>query len=129
MKEKDMHLPVWVCGLGIIFLVAAVVCMAIISISPLICITAAVICLCLGISAVLCWRNQWAEVIDDDEFIYSTMFGNKNKYRFSEITDIRQNSDSMTLFLGKNKIHIESCAIISDRFANLVNQALGNDDN
>ena len=52
------------------------------------------------------------------------MFGNKYVYRFDDIKHLRLNKDSMTLFVADGKVHIESCAILSDRFVNLVNQKL-----
>lgn len=77
-----------------------------------------------GSRGILCYKNQWVEMIDDNEFIYSTMFGNETKYYFSDIESLKQNADSMTLHLKNGKIHIESCAVISERFANAINSKL-----
>lgn len=124
MREKDMYLPVWVCGLGIFFIVSAIICAVLSFKESFVWVTGTIICLSLGISAILCWRNQWAMVLNNEEFVYSTMFGNKTKYQFSQITELKVNEDSMTLFLKEKKVHIESCAIVSDRFVNLINQSL-----
>lgn len=128
MQKKDMYLPNWVCGLGALFLVVSIVCVVlsftVFSYSMIFmigCIIGAVICLGFGVAAILCWKNQWAEMINDDEFVYSTMFGRKIKYRFADIKDIKQNSDSMTLLLENGKVHIESGAFISDRFVDRIN--------
>ena len=73
---------------------------------------------CIGI--LLCYRNQRIYVLSDEEFQYSTFFGNKKIYRFDEITALRKNRDSLTLFLGKSKVHIESSAVMSDKLRALI---------
>lgn len=124
MQKKDMYLPVWVCILGVVFLIAGVVCIVLSIAKAWYNVIWALALLCIGAAAILCWRNQWAEMVNDQEFVYSTMFGRHSKHRFSEIRGIKQNSDSMTLLLENGKIHIESCAVISDRFANRINSML-----
>ena len=86
----------------------------------------AVIALILGIAACLCWKNQKITVLNDDEFAYSSMFAKKTVYRFSDIRMIRRNNDSMTIFVGNGKVHIESMAILSDRLIERINQQLEN---
>lgn len=122
--KKDMYLPKWVCVLGSVFLIGAAVCLICSFTISVYALLGFVVCLCIGIAAVLCWKNQWAEMINDHEFIYSTMFGKKTKYRFSAIRNLKQNSDSVTLYFDNGKIHIESCAIISEEFAEKINHAL-----
>ena len=126
--KKDMYLPNWVCVLGVVFLAASIVCVVIsftVSLFSMIgCLIGAVICLVIGIAAILCWKNQWAEMINNYEFVYSTMFGRQYQYRFSEIKDLKQSNDSMTLFLENGKMHIESCALVSERFADRINGIL-----
>ena len=78
----------------------------------------------IGILAVICWRNQTVKIISDDKFVYTTFLGNSYTYKFSDITGIKLNSDSQTLFIGEKKVHIEMMSIMSDRFVELVNQAL-----
>ncbi len=52
------------------------------------------------------------------------MFGQTRTYYFSDITGLRRNSDSMTLFVGNEKVHIESMAVLSERLVNGINEAL-----
>lgn len=78
----------------------------------------------LGVVELLCWKNQSVRMISDEEFEYTTFLGNTYRYAFRDITALRKNQDSLTLFVGKNKVHIESMAVISERLANLINQAL-----
>ncbi len=78
----------------------------------------------LGIAALLCWKNQAIRMISEEEFEYTTMFGNTHRYAFRDITGLRQNQDSLTLLVGKNKIHIESMAVISRRLADRIDRAL-----
>ena len=69
----------------------------------------------LGIVAFLCWKNQSIRIITSTTFEHTTFLGNTHTYRFADITGLRKNSDSMTLFVGSKKIHIESMAILSER--------------
>ena len=115
--KKDMYLPLWVLLLGIVFLAAAVVFgFSALSGRPVLSV-GCLFGLGFGVSAVLCWKNQWVSVINDSEFVYSTMFGKRITYRFDDITDIKQNADSLTLILKTGKVHIESCAVISPAFS------------
>ena len=125
MKEKDMYLPVWVCGLGV-FLIAVAVAGVVLGVilSSIWAFLGAALCLGTGIFAILCWKNQWIKVLNEREFVYSTLFGTQTTYRFTQITGLKQNSDSMTLLMDGKKVHIESCAVVSERLAASVNQIL-----
>ena len=112
-------MPAWLLGLAVIFFAAAVLCVIFIY-DLLLMIPCAVICALVGIAAALCWNNQWIEVINEDEFVYSSMFGRKKTYRFADIVEVKKNSDSQVLIFSDGKVHIESCAVIS---ANLINSA------
>ena len=96
-KDKDMYLPVWLCGLGIGFLIATVVLIVFAWLATIYCLIAAIVC--LG-------------------------FGRKIQYHVSEIRDLIVHSDSATLILENGKVHIERCAIMSDRFVDAINGAL-----
>ena len=84
----------------------------------------AVLGLGFGICALLCWKNQAIHMISDTQFTYTTMFGNTRTYYFGQIQGLRRNKDSLTLFVAGQKVHIESMAIISDRLADAINNAL-----
>lgn len=77
----------------------------------------------LGVAGLMCWRNQTIRVISDEEFEYTTFLGHTRVYAFSQITALRRNRDSFTLFLGSEKVHIESGAVMSDRLKELLQQA------
>jgi hypothetical protein len=87
-------------------------------------VVAAAVCVGMGVMALLCWRNQKIVVISGSQFEYTTMFGQTRTYRFSDITGLRRNQDSMTLFVGNEKVHIESMAVLSERLVNGINEAL-----
>lgn len=123
-KDKDMHLPAWVLGLGIFFLALALACVVLTFTVSAGFLIGAAGSAGLGVAAVLCWKNQWAVMVDHDSFEYSTMFGEKTLYYFADITELKRNSDSFSLFCGDGKIHIESCAILSDRFIDAVDAVL-----
>ena len=123
-RDKDLYLPFWVCILGLVFLLAACVCLVFKFTTSVYSLIGFVICLVLGISAILCWKNQSVKMIDDNNFVYTTMFGRENQYCFSDIRELKKNSDSFTLVLDNGKVHIESCAIMSERFINAVDSVL-----
>ena len=123
--EKDVYLPGWVLGLGIFLLLAAVGCIVLGFLVSLYALIGTVICLGLGIAAVLCWKNQWIQVVNDREFLYSTMFGRQSRHSFSEIRDLKLNTDSMSLILEDQKVHVEACAVVSDRFGEIINKQFG----
>ena len=123
--RADMFLPDWLLLFGIVLvlggIIAGIALFGTLGYASLLILVGASV---LGVLAVMCWKNQSVRVLSDTEFEYTTFLGNKNVYRFDEINGLKQNSDSMTLFVGDGKVHIESCAIITERFANLVNEAL-----
>lgn len=127
--DYDMHLPLWlfVFGITLIALSAATIVLYIICYQWAF-IIAAVLLLVLGFAAILCWRNQRIVIIDDQVFEYTTMLGNKYRYRFEDIRYIRQNADSLTLFVGNGKVHIEFCAVITRRLAARLDLAFGIND-
>ena len=89
-------------------------------------VIAAALAFVLGCAALLCWKNQTIFVLSDEEFEYSTFLGNKTVYRFSDIKLVKRNNDSMTVFVGNGKVHIESMAILSDRLVACINRQLEN---
>ena len=124
MKEKDMHLPSWILALGIFFITLACALIGYTLFNHfqtlIWFIIGSIICLGLGIAAVLCWKNQGIILLNDTEFEYSTMFGKRTVYKLSQIIGLKRSSDSITLLLECGKVHIESCAVVS---ANLINSA------
>lgn len=125
--RADMYLPLWLlafavalfvlgAGLGIFAAVAGSVAAVI----------GAVCSLVLGVVALLCWKNQTIQVLPNDSFEYTTFLGNKKVYRFDQIKGLRRNQDSMTLFVGDGKVHIEFSAILTERLVQRINQALTN---
>ena len=117
-KKADMYLPTWVLGTVIFFAVCAV---AATIIAFVIGNMAILLCdipfLLIFVAAHLCWKNQKIRILDDLTFEYSTMFGNRKTYAFSQITQVKQNPDSYTVFADGDKIHIEACAVLSERLA------------
>ncbi len=123
--RADMFLPIWLLGFAIIMIVVGIAVGIYAAVELLIGATVgAVVCLGLGIMALLCWKNQSIVVLSDERFEYTTFLGNKKEYRFQDITDLRLNNDSMTLFVGNEKIHIESCASLTDELVELINAQL-----
>lgn len=123
--RADMYLPERALAMALVFLVGGIACgvYAIFSLA-----TWAIVCaplgIILGIMLLLCWKNQTIHVISDQQFTYTTMFGNTTTYSFADIQGLRKNQDSMTLFVAGKKVHIESMAVLSERLVNHINEAL-----
>lgn len=132
-EKADMRLPEKVAGLGMaLFLAAAAMIAAFIIKGNILFIAGAVVCVGLSIFAMLCYKNQRIYIISDEEFEYSTLFGNKKVYKFKDIKTLRKNQDSLTLFVfdGElHKVHIESSAILSRRLTDLINKSLAESNN
>ena len=123
--RADMYLPERLLAMALVFLIGGIVCgiFAVFQFAVW-AVIAAVFGIILGIFALLCWKNQTIHVISDEEFTYTTMFGNTRTYAFSDIQGLRQNQDSMTLFVAGQKIHIESMAVLSPRLVEQINKVL-----
>ena len=123
--RADMYLPERLLAMSLISLAIGVACAgySIIQFTALP-IVLAVLFIILGVLAFICWKNQSIHIISDEQFTYTTMFGNTRTYAFSDIQGLRNNQDSLTLFVAGEKIHIESMAIISNRLAFAINGAL-----
>jgi len=123
--RADMFLPDRLLAIALVFLAGGAICTIIavfeFAIWAIVC---AVLGIVLGVFAVLCWKNQSIRIISNDQFTYTTMFGNTYTYSFSDIQGLRRNQDSMTLFVAGKKVHMESMAIISDRLIERINRAL-----
>lgn len=120
--DKDAYLPTWLCVFGAgLLVVAQILFILTMTTDNYVFGVVGVPFLGVGIAALLCWKNQWIVMLSDEEFLYSTMFGRKKKYRFSEIEDLKIHNDSKTLVLKNGKVHIENSAMVSGRFANAIN--------
>ena len=124
MRSKDVCLPIWILLFGIFLLFAAVICAVLAFSKGYGLFVGTAVGLVLGIAAILSWKNQWIEMTGSTSFVYSTMFGNQKTYSFSEIIDIKQNPDSVDLIMEDGKVHIESAAKISQRFAEALDARL-----
>lgn len=123
--RADMFLPDWILGFGValaIFAVGGAV--AYFFLGEILVLVLALICAVLSPAAVLCWKNQTITILDESRFEYSTFLGTKKVYYFSDIRAIRKNSDSLTLFVGEDKVHIEAAALMSPRLAEKIDSRL-----
>ena len=130
-EPADMRLPDWILGLGAVLIAAALLAIDaalglfnVFKIGPVGTAAIAVAALVLGAAAALCWRNQKIFIRSEETFEYRTFLGNSRTYRFDEIEGVKQGSDSMTLLVRGDKVHIESCAILSQRLVDRINGAL-----
>ena len=120
--RADMYMPDRLLIMSLIFFVLGIGCTVYIIINfVVIAAIGAAVCLELGVFAMLCWRNQTIHMLSDEQFTYTTMFGNTYTYSFSDIQGLRQNQDSFTLFVAGKKVHIESMVILSERLVERIN--------
>ena len=121
----DMYLPERALAMALIFLAGGTACAVFAVITHAVwTIVCGILGIGLGIAALLCWKNQSIRILSDDQFTYTTMFGNTYTYAFSDIQGLRKNQDSITLFVSGKKVHIESMAILSERLVSRINRAL-----
>lgn len=123
--RADMFLPDWLLAFGFVLICIGLgFTIAFFVVLNLILLLVALGAFLLGALAIICWKNQTIRVIDDKKFEYTTFLGKKTVYYFDEIKEVRRNSDSMTLFVGDGKVHIESCAVMTERLMSLLNDSL-----
>lgn len=126
--RADMFLPDRLLAMSLVLLIGGVACTVFsvfkFAVWAVLC---AVLGIVLGIIALLCWKNQTIHIISDEQFTYTTMFGNTRTYSFSDIKGLRKNQDSLTLFVANDKVHIESMAVLSERLVELIDKALSQD--
>lgn len=123
--RADMYLPERLLAMALVFLAGGTVFGVLFLLTKTLwMVLAAVGGLAFGIVALLCWKNQSIRMISDEEFEYTTFLGNTYRYAFKDITGLRKNQDSLTLFVGEKKVHIESMAIITERLVQRINQEL-----
>ncbi len=123
--RADMYLPDKLLAMALVMLAGGIACGVYCIVRfALWAVVCAVALLALGVAAVMCWKNQTIRMISSSQFVYTTFLGNSYTLAFANITQLRQNSDSMTLYVGDKKVHIESMAIISPRLANAINSRL-----
>lgn len=125
VPRADMYLPERALAMCLVYLGGGSACAIWAAISHATwAIVVAVLGIGLGVTLLMCWKNQTIHVLNDAEFTYTTMFGNTYTYRFADIQGLRKNKDSMTLFVAGKKVHMESMAILSDRLVDLINREL-----
>lgn len=76
-----MYLPDWLLAFGVFLIAGAVFCVVMAYLTSDV-TGFLVVCLGLfglGVSAILCWRNQGITMLSDSVFVYSTMFGKKTE--------------------------------------------------
>ena len=133
MGEKpraDMYLPGAMLGFAIFLAVVAVALAAgfaalLVSgmlLVPLLAVAA--VFLALAALAFLCWKNQAVRIVDESSFEVTTFLGKTKRYFFSEITGAKENNDSYTIFVGKDKVHVESIAVVTERFFAVLSAAI-----
>lgn len=122
--RADMYMPDRLLAMSIVFFAGGLASIVLAIINSVNWVIGIVIGLILGAAALLCWKNQSIRIISDEQFTYTTMFGNTRTYYFSDIKDLRRNQDSMTLFVADDKVHIESMAVLSDRLIDRINTQL-----
>ena len=68
-----------------------------------------------GIPVLLAWKNRVIRMLPGDRFEYTTAFGRKRVYAFSDISELRKGFCCRKLILGDRTIEIDPDAVISER--------------
>ena len=124
-RRADMYLPNFVLALGLVLCAGGTaMAIAFFFTQNTALLIFGILALVIGIVALLCWKNQSIKILSEHEFSYTTFLGNTKVYHFRDISGLRKNRDSITLFVGDEKIHIESCAILSNELVYLINNIL-----
>ena len=130
MKRKDMHMQGFVGVLGLLLVIAGIVLAVLAGMQILVPVNtgvAAAVCVLMGLAALMCWKNVWAEMLNDEEFVYSSMLGKKQAYRFADVLEIKRAGDTRLLVLKDATLRIEIGTVFSDRFLHrLAEAALAN---
>lgn len=131
-KEKDVHLNFHVFLIGLGFVLAGIIFGYLIYDQSPDEAYLAVIPVCIGIFAILSWRNKWVRMINNHEFVYSNTLGIKRTYRFSDITKVERHINAggifhsyITIYVGNEIIHLDGNAKVSKRFADKINAISG----
>ncbi len=123
--RADMFLDTKVLALGVVMALVGVGCgVALFFFYHIGLIIGLIAGILIGISAVMSWRNQTIRIVDEETFVYTTFLGKAKTYKFADITKMMRNKDSYTLFVGKEKVHIDSTAVMSKRLIEKINEAL-----
>ena len=126
VDRADMYLPAWFFGLGLLLFAFGGILTAVsiaVQLPFFLSLLAAVLAL-LGVAVIMYWKNQTIRMLDNDCFEYTTFLGKKTVYRFADIKELKKNTDSMTLLVADGKVHIEACAIVTDRLVERINREL-----
>ena len=123
--RADMYLPVKILAMSLMLLVfgLGLGILAVIR-QSLAATVIAILFLPMGVVAFLCWRNQGIMMLSNEVFVYRTFLGKEKVYTFRKIRGIVHHRDSKTLYVGNDKIHLESSAIVSKELAARINQEL-----
>lgn len=124
-KSADMRLPERILAfsflillLGLIFLLGFILSMSVALLFM------SLFAILMSAFAFLCFKNQKIYIISNEEFLFITIFGKKNQYKFREIIDIEAMQGSKILIFRSESVRIDSSAILSERLKELLNNEL-----
>ena len=125
----DMCLPSFFLIVILILLLSGIACTIYAIIKKAVLLIFGAIIICFSIYSIFSWKNRTIHMLSDDTFEFTTSFGRKKLYHFSDITDLKKSRnkydrDSRILCVAHKKIFISDMAFVSDRFEMRVQQAL-----
>ena len=122
-EVADMYLPEKVKNLGIFCLVCtpfAIAGAVLLSQAWIFFALCALFFLVTGICALLCYKNQMVLLCSEEELCYRTFLGHYYFLNYSDLQQVKKNMDSITLVFATKKVHVESCAILSQDLEQLI---------
>lgn len=120
----DMCLPSFFLIVILILLLSGIACTIYAIIKKAVLLIFGAIIICFSIYSIFSWKNRTIHMLSDDTFEFTTPFGRKKLYHFSDITDLKRDRNSHILHVAHDKIFISDMAFISERFEKRVHQAL-----
>ena len=76
----------------------------------------------MGINVLLEWKNRGILMLPGDRFAYTTTFGRKQIYSFSQISQISRALGGMKLCVGAQRIDIDFDAMVTERLIKRLEQ-------
>ena len=126
-QTADMYLPKKLRTFAIVFIGMALIAGALMYMRGLL-LTALlafpILLILMSVLMILCAERQMLVILTEDTFAYRTFMGNIYVYRFSDITQIKMNMDSMQLIVSGKLVHMEKLAFKSDALREKLQQVL-----
>ena len=131
MTRADVFITVSILGMGLVFSIMGAMLLTVLSVIsianhqvfPLLLYVGAFVILICGLLCVMAWGHFKIHMDGEDTFVFRNTWGRKRKFRFDEISQVKQIMGNTVLWVGDTKISIpEEISVISQKFADRLDQ-------